>query len=189
YDVSDEVVRGLFDDPEFQRAYRLAQRTAAQEVGARQALAAAGLPIPDDLADAELLPQLFRVTEEGKVEFLTKSIPVRALDYMKSALQEVIDQDIAGGRLSKRGAMMLKRKLDAFLARVDELVPEYRQARATFGGLSQAMEAFEAARTGSAERGLKAFMNEDPRRIAKILSEMSPSEQEFYRRGALDAVR
>lgn len=189
YSVSDDVVRGLFDDPEFQRAYRLAQRTAAQEVGARQALAAAGLPIPDDLADAEVLPQLFRVTEEGKVEFLTKSIPVRALDYMKSALQEVIDQDIAGGRLSKRGAMMLKRKLDAFLARVDELVPEYRQARATFGGLSQAMEAFEVARTGSAERGLKAFLNEDPRRIAKVLSEMSPSEQAFYRRGALDAVR
>lgn len=189
YDVSDEVVRGLFDDPEFQRAYRLAQRTAAQEVGARQALAAAGLPIPDDLADAELLPQLFRVTEEGKVEFLTKSIPVRALDYMKSALQEVIDQDIAGGRLTKRGAMMLKRKLDAFLSRVDELVPEYREARATFRGFSEAMDAFNMAREGNKELGVKAFLNEDPRRIEKLLREMSPSEQEFYRRGALDAVR
>ncbi|HEX6939364.1 MAG TPA: hypothetical protein VF158_08125 [Longimicrobiales bacterium] len=187
--VSDDVVRGLFDDPEFQRAYRLAQRTAAQEVGARQALETAGLPVPLDLQDAEVLPKLFEVDADGRVTFVTKSIPVRALDYMKSALQEVIDQDIAGGRLTKRGAMMLKRKLDAFLARVDELVPEYAQARATFAGQSRIMEAFDAARNGSAEMGLRKFLVEDPRKIERALEKLSPSEQEFYARGALDAVR
>lgn len=189
YDVSDDVVRDLFSEPEFRQAYEAARQIAGREVRTRELLERTGQEVPPDLENAVTLPELFRLNDQGELEFLTKSVPVAALDYMKKGLDAVIERGLGGQTLARRDASLLRRQLNAFLGRIDELVPEYGAARAAWAGPSRAMELFEAGRTGSKELGLRRFTLEDPRRIAQKLKEMTPSEREFYRRGALDDLR
>lgn len=119
----------------------------------------------------------------------TPALPVQAIDYMKRRLDDVIEGRMRSGKMGRTEARVLRNRLREVLSEVDEQVPEYAAARAQFAGDAAVEEAFEAGRSGSRSLGLKGFLQEDPRRVAKALEGMSPSEQEFYRRGALDAVR
>ena len=114
-------------------------------------------------------------------ETLTTSVPVQAVDYMKRGLDDLIDSRMRAGGLGRNEARVLRNRLRDMLGRVDEAVPEYAAARAQYAGDAAVESAFTEARD--------QFMRLDPREVAARLAELSPSEAEFYRRGALDAVR
>lgn len=111
-----------------------------------------------------------------------KSPDLRTLDYVKKALDrqgrwgEVVP---SGGTASTDAgtARNLSRQL---VTALDAKVPEYGVARQQFAG--------DVAMSDALEQGGK-FVNTDARLTTKMLRDMSPSEQEMYRIGALDNVR
>lgn len=108
-------------------------------------------------------------------------VPIQAIDYMKRGLDDVISSRMRSGGMGANEARVLRGRLNDVLERVDEIVPDYATARATYAGDSAVQQAFE--------EGRDTFLRSDPREIARRLVDMQPSEAEFYRRGALDAVR
>lgn len=190
FEVSDDVVRSAFSSPRFREVYQAAEEVALDETRTRELLEAAGQPVPVDLADAAPLPKLFEVADDGSVEFLTQSVPVRALDYMKKGLDAYIDRGFRGGTLDRRQATLLRKQLNTMLGRVDELVPEYKAARSQWAGDAAMEDAFSAPREGSERLDLKPFLREDPRKIARVLDDpkVTVGEKEFYRRGAQDLI-
>jgi hypothetical protein len=112
---------------------------------------------------------------------LTDGVPVQAVDYMKRGMDDVIQGAWNRGGMGTNQARVLRTKLKGMLARVDDAVPEYKIARAQFEGDTEVLDAFK--------RGRESFLKEDPRLVSRDLGTMSPSVAEFYKRGALDAVR
>lgn len=130
-------------------------------------------------------------------------IPVQAIDYMKRGLDDLIGQRFssASGMANQEGRA-LRRQLNEVLDRVDEAVPEFGQARATWGGHERIQELTRAAveggtfrlrpPPGSGMRGgevtLRRFTQESPAKLEYAMRRMSPSEVEAYRRSAIEDV-
>lgn len=172
-EVSDEgllrQLDELFGFREFRNAYREGRRIAALE----------GVE----------LPELFQRTREG-VQLTARAVPVQAIDYMKRGLNDLVESGLRSGRgITRQRARGLNQRMNRVLNQVDELVPEYKAARATYAGDAALEDVFGAAREGSRRLGLSPFLREDPRRIQQVLRELTSSEQEFYRRGAIDVIR
>lgn len=158
--VDDPRIRQLIQDkPSLQRAYQRAEQTAAEE-----GIALAPLDNPD----------------------------VRTLHIMKEELDDLIrraDRSAETSAPSARQLRAMTQTKNELLELLEENVPEYRAGRLQYAGDAAVEDVFEAAREGSKRLDLKRFLQEDPRRIQRALGEMTPSEQEFYRRSALDVVQ
>lgn len=180
--------------PRFQEAYERGRRIAAVQ----------DIELPDiktfmrqaDESAASATRQLsdmgFTAEQIARMDIPTGAafegeIPIQAIDYMKRGLNDLISSRPEG--LGSEEARVLNERLNRVLRSVDERVPEYKAARAAFAGDAAVREAFDAGREGSPALGLKRFTQEDPRVIARALQDMTPSEQELYRRGAFDDVR
>lgn len=120
-----------------------------------------------------------KAMDEG--EALGDPVDVRVIDYAKRALDDKISAAVkAGERDDVRVLGKLKREL---LAIVDEEVPEYAEARKTWGG---EMSYNKAVTMGS--RIFGASKKPDAS-IAKRLAAMSEAEREGFKLGVLGAVR
>lgn len=157
--IDDPGIQKLIQEkPSLQSAYQRAQQTAAEE-----GVGLAPLESPD----------------------------VRTLHMMKEELDDLIRRAGRSAEASAPSARQTRAMLQTkneLLRRLEDAVPEYKAARLQYAGDAAVEESFEAAREGSQRLGLKPFLREDPRRIERALAEMTPSEQELYRRGAVDAV-
>jgi len=108
-------------------------------------------------------------------------IPVQAVDYMKRGLDDAIES----GRRSSKGmgrqeARGIRSQLNDLLERVDNEVPEYAQARATYAGDSAMLEALDEGRK---------VLRMRPNEIRKSLESLTESEADMFRRGALEELR
>lgn len=160
FEVKDPRVLEVFRIPQFQQAYERARAIAALE--------------------GEILPDIFVRNAAGQVvDLAAKSIPVGTLDYVKRGMDDLIDSGFRAGGLGKPTARALKTRLNQMLSAVDELVPEYAQARAQYAGDSALMEAFDAGRN---------HWKGHPDQTAKTLANMTPGEQALYREGATEAL-
>jgi hypothetical protein len=172
--VSDNIADALSND-QFRSAYERGRRIARLE----------GVDVP-------ALPDLAGLSEAGadlsKIEGMP-DIPVQAIDYMKRGLDDLIESGFRSGSIARAEARALRGRLRSVLEEVDEAVPAFGQARAAWAGEQAARDAMEAAVGGSRELGLKKFVNEAPEAIERAMKAMTPSEREFYRRGALDSIR
>lgn len=108
-------------------------------------------------------------------------ISVRALDLTKRGLDDLIESQMRGGAMGRTEARALRNRLAAVLEKADAAVPEYGAARQQFAGDSALEQAFTEAQ--------EEFLGMDPREIAAKLSTMTEGEVDFYRRGAMDALR
>lgn len=161
--LADEV-----ELPAFRRAYEQGREIARVE----------GVDVPDIFAQLDAGVPVDKLPE----------VPVRAIDYMKRGLDD-ITVGVEGGP-SGQLARGLRSRLKRVLERVDDEVPEFGQARASFAGDAAIREAFEAGRGSTGNRfALKKFTTENPDEIALALEEMTPSERLAYRRGAVDDLR
>lgn len=104
---------------------------------------------------------------------------VRSLNYVKRALDSKIDQLFRSGQGEK--ATQLKGLRDNMVRRLDQIVPEYREARKLYAG---DLEVRDAMRTGreALSRGVR------PQQVQKAFSQMSDAEKEAYRTGVMQKI-
>lgn len=151
----DQTFTSILQDPAFYNAYQRAQRIAQRE----------GYKVPD-LYD-----------EAGNFRG-DKTIPVKVFDYLNRGLRDMSKSEVGFGPDEWRSIQGQRAKL---LAAVDELVPEFKQARSVYAGKSALMDATEL--------GAELFKGKtDPAEIAAVMKNMSESEREFFRKGALSTL-
>lgn len=120
--------------------------------------------------------------EEGQGEF-AKLPSMQTLDYVKRGLDDVLEgyRDSVTGklRLDERGrAIDATRR--AFLSELDNINPDYKAARAAWGGPTAAKDAMMRGRN---------FARGDEEVTAKILRDLPESERTFFREGALQEIK
>jgi len=117
-------------------------------------------------------------------------IPIRAIDLMKRKLDEIV----AGGRSLPSGQVQTfsqgqQRNIDGILqqllARADEQVPKYAQARKAFGGGVRSQRALE--------KGHQNFKGHTVESLERELAELGPADEidellEMYRLGAMKSI-
>ncbi|WP_372809439.1 MULTISPECIES: hypothetical protein [Gammaproteobacteria] len=158
------------------------------------------IPFSGELKDLARRPSIAKAIEQARLNAAEegRELPVvvrnvdgkpiidgvpdmRAWDDIKKGLDDVIDSgtDPVTGKLNAdaRRAVGTKRELVKVL---DDLNPDYRDARSVFAG---------PKRNEIALREGRQFMREDSEVLAETLESMSDSEKAFFRSGAMRAMR
>jgi hypothetical protein len=151
-DVKDPRILKVMKHPEFQDAYARAQRIARLEEN----------PLPDLDPD--------------------KGIPVRAFDYLKRVVDDISMGKVdSGASMTRTEGRALRTRLNEMLGHVDELVPEFAEARAYYKGESDLLEALETGRT---------LWRMHPDEAAEILRNpaLSDGERELMRKGFMESI-
>lgn len=88
--------------------------------------------------DAEELPDLFRVADDGSFEMLRETVPVRGLDMLKRALRSQVERTKNSPKpIDAEEAAILGKRLDDIVAAAKGESPEYADALKTFGQASE----------------------------------------------------
>lgn len=184
--ASAPLYRQAFDDPSPVWNERIQQFIDSPE--ARQGLRQ-GLMIQrrEALASGQRFdPRSYGVTgfNEAGEPIIAGTPNLRTLDAIKRGMDDMLEQyrDKTTGRLVlDEAGRALNSVRRAYVQEVDAAAPEvYRQARAAWSGPSQARDAMEAGR---------GIFNRRPEQIRDRLGTMSEGEREFFRAGAVRALR
>jgi hypothetical protein len=161
-DINDPVINRVLLEPEFQRFF-----TKAQGILDKKRLA------------AELDPQgdpskfVLRPIYDPQTGQMVATPDVRTLDYIKQGIDAEIGELYKAGKSAEGNA--LKALREQYIRRLDDLVPEYKTARAEYKG---DIETLEALRLGRDE-----FRNLDPEQVQKLVKDMSKGELNAFRTG------
>lgn len=104
---------------------------------------------------------------------------VEVLDQVKRGLDVLIFNEIKDGKLSQLGNIY-KNKKNEFLSQLDQSVPDYGKARKAYAGEAELLDATKLGQD---------FYKQTAAEANRTFSKLSPSEQEAYKVGALDAVK
>jgi len=105
---------------------------------------------------------------------------VEVLDQVKRGLDVLIKKETDPfGKITDLGRIY-KNKKNEFLSELDAAVPDFGRARAAFAGEAELLEATKLG---------KDFYKQTAAEANRTFSKLSPSEQEAYKVGALDAVK
>jgi len=175
--VTPAIRRTLTEEPAFRDAYTLAKHAADAE---DRAGLGRGLPVPDLPDDLTTLATL----------------PARALDGLKHALDTVIERAGQEGRpiIDRRMATALRTRLNAVLGDVDAQIPEYAQARAIWAGAERARDALALGKGGrrlfqGQEVTTPNFLQRPPEVVSQELAGLgTEAEREMYRLGAMQSL-
>jgi hypothetical protein len=169
--------------PLYESAYQYGDLTHPQLTGQglKQMLATPGMTRAYKEAQALAAEEGVSLPALGEVERIT----VQTADYLKRALDDVLyvsrRSALESGGLGPGRIRALKHQRAKLLAAVDEEVPVYAEARASFEGPTKLVEALEDGQQLWRRMDLDTAMAEFGR--------LSPSEQELFRRGAIDGLR
>lgn len=159
-----EKLISLFRRPALEQAWQKAKTIAANE--------------------GDILPDNLFVTrpDGGKIVNPDALKDVRLLDYIKRGLDDLVEskRDPVTGKIQgevQRGIDSLRKQ---YIAVVDELVPEYKAARAAWAGPSRAMEKMNQGRR---------FIKADEEITRAQLERMTPDEKFHFRMGAARGLR
>ncbi len=125
------------------------------------------------------LPEIMKVAPDGKL--IIESVPdMRSWDYIKKGLDAVIDRSgtTAMGKMDATGRSLSRLK-SRMVSEIDKQNPDYAAARRVYGGLAETRKA--------AEEGLK-FWNKTDHQIGRMLKDMSQSEKDAFRLGAMQKI-
>jgi hypothetical protein len=105
---------------------------------------------------------------------------VETLDNIKRGLDVLIEKETDSfGKVSKLGNIY-KNKKNEFLSELDTAVPDFGKARAAFAGEAELLDATKLGQD---------FYKQTAAEASRTFAKLSPSEQEAYKVGALDAVK
>ena len=108
---------------------------------------------------------------------------VEALDLLKKAMDDGIDARFRQNGVSKTEAGFLRDIRNGVVNRLDDLVPEYRAARAQYRGDAEVRSAYDMGMGVNLERGAKPVDQMRPQEFYNTFSGMSQAEQEALRVG------
>ena len=160
-EVTDKL-KGFFEKDAFQDAYKFAQKLANND----------GVP----------LPPLYEVGADGSKRYLKAN--AQLLDYIKQGMDATVD---SAYRESGTLGNSLKTLRNNYRDHLDEMLPDYKQARSEYAGHSAAMEAAENGRKfmmslGDEGKSLKGIGRAD-------IADLGEHELEAFRSGAASALR
>lgn len=173
---------GVVDDPEVRRMVQELYEDDPALV--RRLYDAAALSARRSPERTRLDPLLVRRTvrhngRDVEVEELAP-LTVRTLDHLKKGLDKMTsgmsESDAANVRFD---AGSLRARLGAIRDRLDEVVPDYRAARAQWRGDTEAREAWELGST---------FLRQRPEQVRAAVARMNDAERQLFRRRAIDEV-
>lgn len=171
-DVDDPRIVEALKNPQFQQFFQKARGIADTEA---QAAKLRGED-PRKYALPEIYKPTGQFTESGaEILELTKLPDVRTLDYIKRGIDASIDSGFRGQGMSTAEASALRDLRKEFVKAIDENVPAYSQARKTYAG---DMEVIDAMRMG-----MKDFGKLDHEQVIKMVSGMSQAEKDAFRTG------
>lgn len=192
-EVNDPEIMEILSTPEFMSFYKKAQDISRLE--AQAAKLRGEDPSKYELrqiykqsegADPELLQALrdMGISEET-IQRSATSLPasgevvtvpdVRTLDYIKRGIDATIDAGYRGQGMSRAEANALRELRKELVERIDAAAPQYREARKTYAG---DIEVLDALRAGKDE-----FSKMDHEQVAALVKEMGPSEMDAFRTG------
>jgi hypothetical protein len=133
------------------------------------------------------LPQFKKAAKEAQELLAAEgravdmSMPtVEVLDQVKRGLDVLIKRETDPfGKITDLGRIY-KNKKNEFLSELDSAVPDYGKARAAFAGEAELLDATKLG---------KDFYKQTATEANRTFAKLSPSEQEAYKVGALDAVK
>lgn len=133
------------------------------------------------------LPQFKKAAKEAQELLAAEgrsvdmSMPtVEVLDQVKRGLDVLIKRETDPfGKMTDLGRIY-KNKKNEFLAELDSAVPDFGKARAAFAGEAELLDATKLG---------KDFYKQTAAEANRTFAKLSPSEQEAYKVGALDAVK
>lgn len=175
-DVNDPVINQVLVDPTFARFFEKAKSIADKE--ALAAKVSGGDPSKFKLKEIyEPIYETDPATGSPILKgFNIKESPdVRTLDYIKRGIDATIDAGFRGEGMSTAEANALKQLRNKFRDRLDELVPEYKDARRQYAGDSEVLDALRA--------GMTDFRKMDHEQIISLVSGMSSAEKDAFRTG------
>lgn len=170
--VNDGRIQDVLQHPRFQGFYNKAREIADTE--AMSARLRGEDPTKFQLAE------IYTVDPNG-VATLTKVPDVRTLDYIKRGIDATIDAGFRGQGMSTAEANALKDLRKVFVNTIDEATggvdSPYFKARQVYSG---DMEVLDAMR-----KGMDDFNKLDHEEIIKLVKDMTPTEKEAFRTGAV----
>lgn len=173
--VDDPRIAKVLDDDTFKKAYDKARSIISKEVKAAELRG-------EDVSKYQLKP-IYKQDSDGNW-VRTGEIPdVQTLDYLKRGIDALIEQGYGSERsISKAEAGALKDLKNAFVNVIDEIVPDYKTARATYRGDAEVLDALRFGR--------EDFLSpkNTPDRVIKQLQTMSTSEKDALRTGAAQSL-
>jgi hypothetical protein len=133
------------------------------------------------------LPQFKKAAKEAQELLAAEgrsvdmSMPtVEVLDQVKRGLDVLIKRETDPfGKMTDLGRIY-KNKKNEFLSELDSAVPDFGKARAAFAGEAELLDATKLG---------KDFYKQTATEANRTFAKLSPSEQEAYKVGALDAVK
>lgn len=105
-------------------------------------------------------------------------LPFAAADQLKRSLWDKAEAARRAGR-NNEAADLDRLRLD-LVAKLDSLSPDYAKARSTYAGYAELQNAVEQGRKS---------LGETSESLSKLTDQMTPSELEAFRVGAVDALR
>ena len=170
--VNDGRIQDVLQHPRFQGFYNKAREIADTEAMSARLRG-------EDPAKFQLA-EIYTVDPNG-VATLTKVPDVRTLDYIKRGIDATIDAGFRGQGMSTAEANALKDLRKVFVNTIDEATggvdSPYFKARQVYSG---DMEVLDAMR-----KGMDDFNKLDHEEIIKLVKDMTPTEKEAFRTGAV----
>lgn len=176
-DVRDPRIIGILAGKNMRKFWSRAKEIA--DLDAEAAIARGEDPAPYQLKP--LFTEVMDGAEHSPI-VRTDAVPdVRTLDYIKKGMSDEIDGLYRGtSSAGKQQATGMKELYNAFVKRVDEVVPEYKEARKLYAGDLEVREALEAG------RGITKLV---PAQVRKLLKGASTGELDALRTGAYEGFR
>ena len=172
--VDDPLINNVLRDPDFASAYADAVQLA------RRLASTATLEGRD--------PSIYNLTRVYDVAFDAQGLPtgtrfvgelpdVRTLDFVKRTLDAKISSLYSGGKGAE--AASLRDMRNAFVKRLDDIVPEYKVARGQYAGDMEIVNAMD--------KGLE-YKSIPPEQLEDIFGGYTEGEQRAFKTGMLNSI-
>jgi hypothetical protein len=177
-------MRRILGNKTFREAYRRGRNIADEEdlagIANPGALKVPKLPAKIQIAGmGEATPAVEAALKAQGISTFPAELPVRALDYMKRGLDEIVTKGFKSGGMSAQRARTLRATLNEVLEEVDKQVPTFGEARAIYRGFSESRDAVQLGRD---------FLKKAPEIVKREVQKLRPQDRDFYRVGAAQSL-
>jgi hypothetical protein len=174
-EVYDPRILKVLEDDTFAKAYDKARSIISKEARAAELRG-------EDVSKYQLRP-IYNMDADGNWVRTGEVPDVQTLDYLKRGIDALIDQGYGSEKsISKAEAGALKDLKNAFVGVIDDIVPDYRAARAQYRGDA---EVLDALRFGREEYLSPKFT---PAQVVKQMQNMSQAERDSLRVGVSQSI-